>query len=127
MGEGWETRRRRSAGNEWLVVSFAAPAVVSLVEVDTSGYIGNAPGTAQLRGLLGGGWAEPEPAWAPLLDRTPLLPDTPHRFRLPPAAACDVVRLDLFPDGGLARLRLYGSLTPEGLSQVYHRWSETAG
>jgi allantoicase len=127
MGEGWETRRRRSAGNEWLVVGFAAPAVVSLVEVDTSGYIGNAPGTAQLRGLLGGGWAEPEPAWAPLLDRTPLLPDTPHRFRLPPAAACDVVRLDLFPDGGLARLRLYGSLTPEGLSQVYHRWSETAG
>src|SRR6202000_3179240 len=63
MGEGWETRRRRTAGNEWLVVSFAAPAVVSLVEVDTSGYIGNAPGTAQLRGLLGGGWTEPDPAW----------------------------------------------------------------
>ncbi|HEX3716110.1 MAG TPA: allantoicase [Trebonia sp.] len=124
MGEGWETRRRRSAGNEWLVARFAAPAVVSLVEIDTSGYIGNAPGTAELRGQAGG-WDDE--AWAPLLPRTPLLPDTPHRFRIRPSAPCDLVRLDVFPDGGVARLRVYGSLTPDGLSQVYHRWAETAG
>ena len=54
MGEGWETRRRRAAGNEWLAVRFAAPAVVSLVEIDTSGYIGNSPGMAELRGSLSG-------------------------------------------------------------------------
>ena len=137
MGEGWETRRRRAEGNEWLVVGFAAPAVVSLVEIDTSGYLGNAPGLAELRGGLEGGRPEgggveggrPEGglAWAPLVPRTPLLPDTPHRFRIPPSASCDAVRLDVFPDGGVARLRLYGSLTPEGLSQVYRRWAETAG
>jgi allantoicase len=126
MGEGWETRRRRSAGNEWLVVGFAAPAVVSLVEIDTSGYIGNAPGAAQLRGHSGGGW-EQGASWAPLLPRTPLLPDTPHRFRVQPAAACDLARLDVFPDGGVARVRLYGSLTAEGLSQLHRRWAETAG
>jgi allantoicase len=126
MGEGWETRRRRSAGNEWLVVGFAAPAVVSLAEIDTSGYIGNAPGTAELRGHAGDGW-DRDGSWAPLLPRTPLLPDTPHRFRVRPSGPCDTVRLDVFPDGGVARLRLYGSLTPEGLSQVYRRWAETAG
>ncbi len=127
MGEGWETRRRRTGGNEWLVVGFAAPAVVSLVEIDTSGYIGNSPGMAELRGQAGTGEGWEDGGWAPLLPRTPLLPDTPHRFRVRPEAACDLVRLDVFPDGGVARLRLYGTLTPEGLSQVYRRWAETAG
>jgi allantoicase len=154
MGEGWETRRRRSAGNEWLAVRFAAPAVVSLVEVDTSGYIGNSPGMAQVRGSLSAGgasgagasagsggapranadtvtgetiaWDEPSSSWHPLLQRTPLLPDTPHRFRISPAGPCDLVRLDVFPDGGVARLRLHGSLTPEGLAQMRRRWAETA-
>jgi allantoicase len=125
MGDGWETRRRRSAGNEWLVVSFAAPSVVSLVEIDTSGYIGNSPGTAAVRAHAGGG-LEADSSWLPLLPRTPLLPDTPHRFRVRPSAAFDLVRLDVFPDGGVARLRLYGSLTPEGLAEVRRRWAETA-
>jgi allantoicase len=133
MGEGWETRRRRSAGNEWLAVRFAAPAVISLVEVDTSGYIGNSPGLAELRGSLSGGGAAGETvtpddpsSWHRLLERAPLLPDTPHRFRIASSAPCDLVRLDVFPDGGVARLRLYGTLTPEGLAQVRRRWAQTA-
>lgn len=125
MGEGWETRRRRSVGNEWLIVGFAAPSVVSLVEVDTSGYIGNSPGMAELRGHVGGAW-EADSSWGPVLPRTSLLPDTPHRFRVRPSSAYDLVRLDVFPDGGVARLRLYGSLTPEGLAEVRRRWAETA-
>jgi allantoicase len=137
MGEGWETRRRRSAGNEWLAVGFAGQAMVSLVEVDTSGYAGNSPGMAEVRGSLSAGaasggasggssaWDDPS-SWTQLLPRTPLQPDTPHRFRVAPAAACDLVRLDVFPDGGVARLRLYGSLTPEGLAQVRRRWAQTA-
>jgi allantoicase len=137
MGEGWETRRRRAAGNEWLAVRFAGPAVVSLVEVDTSGYIGNSPGMAEVRGYARrgsgaesagpgaiGAWDDPS-AWVPLLPRTPLRPDTPHRFRVSPAA-CDLVRLDVLPDGGVARLRLYGSLTAEGLTRVRERWAQTA-
>jgi allantoicase len=125
MGEGWETRRRRSAGNEWLVVRFAAAGVVSLAEIDTSGYIGNSPGMGELRASVGGDWGDSS-SWVPLLERTPLLPDTPHRFRVSPDSACDLVRLDVFPDGGVARLRLYGSLTPQGLAQVRRRWEETA-
>jgi len=125
MGEGWETRRRRAAGNEWLVVRFAAPALVSMVEIDTSGYIGNAPGTASVRAYAGGDLAA-DSSWAPLLPRTPLLPDTPHRFRVEPPAPCELARLDVFPDGGVARLRLHGSLTPDGLAQVRRRWAETS-
>jgi allantoicase len=133
MGEGWETRRRRSPGNEWLVVEFAAAALVSLVEIDTSMYVGNSPGAAEVHGRLGGypetgdsPEAEAEAQWAPLLPRTALLPDTPHRFRVRPSAPCDLVRLSVFPDGGVARLRLYGSLTADGLAAARRRWAQTA-
>jgi allantoicase len=132
MGEGWETRRRRSPGNEWLAVRFAAQAVVSLVEIDTSGYIGNAPGMAEVRGsvtadaVTADTVAWDQPSWQPLLERTPLLPDTPHRFRIASAVPCNLVRLDVFPDGGVARLRLHGSLTVDGLAQVHRRWAQTA-
>ncbi len=132
MGEGWETRRRRTAGNEWLAVRFAGQAVVSLVEVDTSGYIGNSPGMAEVRGYAGadgsgGGIAWDDPSsWEPLLPATPLRPDTPHRFRVSPDRAHDLVRLDVLPDGGVARLRVYGSLTDEGLARVRERWAQTA-
>jgi allantoicase len=133
MGEGWETRRRRSAGNEWLAVRLTGAAVVSLAEVDTSGYIGNSPGMAEVRGSLSAGratgeteaWDDPS-SWHPLLERTPLVPDTPHRFRVSPDTAYDLVRLDVFPDGGVARLRLYGSLTSAGLAEVRRRWERTA-
>jgi allantoicase len=133
MGEGWETRRRRVPGNEWLAIRFAAPGTVSLAEVDTSGYIGNSPGMAELRGSLRAADKTDESnrrdepsSWTPLLKRTPLLPDTPHRFRIGTSGPVDLVRLDVFPDGGVARLRLYGSLTPEGLAQIRLRWAETA-
>jgi allantoicase len=141
MGEGWETRRRRAAGNEWLAVRFAGQAVISLVEVDTSGYIGNSPGMAEVRGYAGrapggatdtaagagtdSGWDDPS-SWTPLLPATRLLPDTPHRFRVSPGGAHDLVRLDVLPDGGVARLRLHGSLTAEGLARVRERWAQTA-
>lgn len=131
MGEGWETRRRREPGNEWLVVRLAGQGVVSLAEIDTSGYVGNAPGAASLLGIdasAGAPLADPS-AWFPLLPKTALLPDTPHRFRLGLAAAAPVthVRLDVFPDGGVARLRLHGSLTSTGLADVRRRWDDDAG
>jgi allantoicase len=134
MGEGWETRRRRAAGNEWLAVRLAGQAVVSVVEVDTSGYIGNAPGLAEVRGYAGTAGAvgpgdelglDDPSSWAPMLPLTPLRPDTPHRFRVS-AVPCELVRLDVLPDGGVARLRLYGSLTAEGLDRVRERWAQTA-
>ena len=66
-------------------------------------------------------------AWFPLLPLTALLPDTPHRFRLSDTRPVTHVRLDVFPDGGIARLRLHGSLTEAGLAEVRRRWEQTAG
>jgi allantoicase len=131
MGEGWETRRRRSAGSEWLLVSLAGRCVPALAEIDTSGYIGNSPGAVRLQGtdVPEGTPATAEGAeasWFDLLPLTPLLPDTPHRFRLAAGRPVTAVRLDVHPDGGIARLRLHGSLTPDGLASVLRRWHDTA-
>jgi allantoicase len=127
MGEGWETRRRREPGNEWLIVRLTGQSVVALAEIDTSGYAGNPPGAAALAGIdTTASSLDDASAWFPLLPRTPLLPDTPHRFRLRELRPVTHVRLDVFPDGGIARLRLHGSLTDSGLAGVRRRWAETA-
>ena len=98
--------------------------MVRLAEIDTRYFVGNAPGWASLRGTAGeaGGWTE-------LLARTRLQPDTRHLFRLPGGPEVAAVRLDVFPDGGLARVRLYGELSARGLAALARRWldSLTAG
>jgi len=127
MHEGWETRRRRRPGHEWLVIRLAGQGVIDLAEIDTSWFRGNQPDLASLQTLDAAAGAAPsdESAWRDLLPPVRLLPDTPHRFRVTSAPATHV-RLNLFPDGGVARLRLYGSLTDDGLAVMRRRWEQTA-
>ncbi|MGY1605064.1 allantoicase [Geodermatophilus sp. SYSU D00815] len=115
MGEGWETRRRRGEGNDWVEVTLACEGVVALAELDTTWFLGNAPGTAALTGLTDDGEVT-------LLPRTRLQPDTRHRFVLPDAPGVRRVRLDVFPDGGMARLRLWGRPTAAGRAELGRRW-----
>src|SRR3954467_13699086 len=115
MGEGWETARRRDTGNDWVELALACEGVVTLAELDTTWFIGNAPATAALTGLTGDGEVE-------LLPRTRLQPDTRHRFVLPASPEVARVRLDVFPDGGMARLRLWGRPTAAGRAALGRRW-----
>src|SRR5580658_6907422 len=130
MGEGWETRRRRKPGHEWLVVRLAGRGVIDLAEIDTSRYRGNQPEAASLQVMDAGGDVTSAAlaagsGWRDLLPKVRLLPDTPHRLRVRGAPVTHV-RLNIFPDGGVARLRLYGSLTEDGLAAVRRRWEATA-
>jgi allantoicase len=115
MGDGWETARRRDAGHDWVELALACEGVVTLAELDTTWFIGNAPATAALTGLTGDGEVE-------LLPRTRLQPDTRHRFVLPAAPEVARVRLDVFPDGGMARLRLWGRPTAAGRAALGRAW-----
>jgi allantoicase len=116
MGEGWETARRRDEANDWVEVRLAAQGVVRVVEVDTTHFKGNAPGWFRFSGATGdGGWAE-------LIPRTRLQPDTRHLFRVAGDAAADRVRIDVYPDGGFARLRVWGDLTPDGRGRLGLNW-----
>jgi allantoicase len=119
MGEGWETSRRRDAGNDWVQVHLASQGVLTFAELDTSYFIGNAPGSARLSGRGGDG------EWFELLPPTELQPDTRHRFVVDDERPVTEARLDIHPDGGMARLRLFGKLTPEGLRRVQTRWESS--
>ncbi|MBG0568914.1 allantoicase [Actinoplanes aureus] len=109
MGDGWETSRRRDNANDWVLVQLAAAARLRFADLDTSHFKGNAPGWAALTGITAEG------DQLELLPRTALRPDTPHRFRLRKAPEVTHARLDIFPDGGMARLRLHGRADREQL------------
>jgi allantoicase len=126
MGEGWETARRRDDGNDWVRVRLGVPGVVDLADLDTSHFKGNAPGWAALRGADARAGDVDDPAsWFDLLPRTRLQPDTRHRFRVSGARAATHVRLDVFPDGGMARLRLLGRPDGAGTAALVRRWRES--
>jgi allantoicase len=120
MADGWETARRRDDGNDWVTVRLAAEGRVRLVELDTSYFLHNAPGWARLRGRASG-------AWFDLLSRTRLQPDTRHRFPVHEARAATAVRLDVYPDGGMARLRVYGEMTDAGREDLRRRRQDAPG
>jgi allantoicase len=126
MAEGWETARRRDDGNDWVTVRLAAAGTVDVAELDTTYFVGNAPGWARLSGCDASSADLDDPAaWVDLLPRTRLQPDTRHRFRLVDAPPATHVRLDIYPDGGMARLRLHGRLTPAGRDAIERRWRDS--
>jgi allantoicase len=115
MGDGWETKRRRGPGHDWIVVRLAARGVLHRAEVDTDHFKGNAPASCMLETLdapsEATSIASPKGDWKTLLPQSPLQPHSRQRFdqfaHMEPATHA---RLSIYPDGGIARLRLFGLL-----------------
>ncbi|PWI41443.1 allantoicase [Streptomyces sp. ICBB 8177] len=124
MDDGWETRRRRDDGNDWVRYRLTQQSVIRAVEIDTAYLKGNSAGWAALYAQDQAAGADAQ--WVEVLPRTRLQPDTVHRFLVdaPPATH---VRIDIFPDGGISRLRLYGSLTDTGAKTLAERTAELSG
>ena len=119
MADGWENSRRRDSGFDYATFGLAAAGVVSQVEIDTSYFVGNAPGSARLLAVASGASnALTAVQWAELLPPVRLQPDTRHRFAVEPAEPVTHVRLEVFPDGGLARLRVLGVITPTDMASL---------
>jgi allantoicase len=126
MGEGWETARRRDEGNDWVLIKLAVPGVVEFADLDTSHFKGNAPIRASLRGVDARTGKLDDPAdWFDLLPSVRLSPDTRHRFPVTVVPSATHVRLDIFPDGGMARLRLHGHADPDAHAALAKRISDT--
>ena len=104
MGDGWETKRRRGPGHDWTVIRLAATGTVQRIEVDTRHFKGNAPGACGLDASIDG------VEWQELLPRTPLHPHARHTFEDEVRRVDEVthVRFNIYPDGGVGRLRLFG-------------------
>lgn len=124
QAEGWETARRRDDGNDWVIVELAAPGKVKIAEIDTVNLKFNSPNAAALSGIDARRADPSDPdAWTPLLERTPVQPDQRHKFRLDSDLEVTHVRLDIYPDGGMGRLRLWGNLTADGEQYLTERWN----
>jgi allantoicase len=122
IAEGWETARRRDGGHDWVLFALAGAGRVRRAEIDTSHFTGNAPGEARLVGIdARTGSLEDETAWREILPRTRLRPDTLHRFRIG-SDSLTHVRMEVFPDGGMSRVRLFGEFDDSALETLTVRW-----
>lgn len=127
MGEGWENSRRRGGGNDFATFALGVAGAPRHVEIDTSYYVGNAPGWVRLsttdtrveNGSTSGGSGA---HWTEILGRIPVQPDTRHLFLLDSAPAATHLRLDVYPDGGLSRLRLFGDPDEQSRRDARSRW-----
>jgi allantoicase len=123
MGEGWETRRRRDAGHDFVEFRLAFTGRVRQLHIDTAHFKYNA--SAEVA-VYGSGEEPPPPAestdWVELLPRTRLQPDTRHVFTVDLGLPVASIRLEAFPDGGLSRVRVIGDIAPGARKAAGYRW-----
>ena len=117
MGDGWETRRRREPGHDWAILELGALGQIAEVIVDTAHFKGNYPDRCSIQAIAHAKGSPEEMAeaaisWPFLLREVKLSPDQVHSFReeLREIGPVKLVRLNIYPDGGVSRLRMLGSL-----------------
>ena len=112
MGDGWETKRRRGPGHDWTIVRLARRGVIERVELDTDHFKGNAPGKVMLEwcdtGDVKSKFDADSAWWKPLVAETAVEPHGRHQYFVSEHNPATHVRLNIYPDGGVARLRLFG-------------------
>ena len=117
--DGWETRRRRDGGHDWVVVRLGTPGVITSVDVDTSFFTGNYPESCSVEAC---GWegypgpadlTSPAARWVTIVSKSPLRGDAHNAFEASDPRRFTHVRLSIFPDGGIARLRVAGRVVPD--------------
>ena len=117
MADGWETRRRRESGNDWGIVALAKPATVDEIVIDTKFFKGNYPDTFSISSTCNDetdekALIEQSNSWNQLIDRKKLEMNQIHVFEKSELLHQDPIthiRIDIFPDGGIARLKLIGN------------------
>ncbi len=112
--DGWETRRRREPGHDWCIIRLGLPGIVRGLDIDTSYFTGNFPPAASVDGCLSDEEVPSnETHWLTLLPETALEGDSHHFLPVDCGERLTHLRLNIFPDGGVARLRVYGEVKPD--------------
>jgi len=120
MGDGWETARRRGPGNDWVILQLGHPGRIEKAEIDTVHFKGNYPDRVSLEAALFHEAADAtnhSDSWQVLLPESKVEADKQHVFdALEDIGPVSHVRLSIYPDGGVSRIRLHGHIEP-GLGQ----------
>jgi allantoicase len=116
MGDGWETRRRRGPGHDWVILQLGLPGTIERVAVDTAHFKGNFPESCSLEGVRVDAGGIEGAAWKETLRQTKLKANSLHIFEkdLQDIGPVSHVRFHIYPDGGVSRLKIFGQ--PEGLA-----------
>jgi len=117
--DGWETRRRRTQGYDWCIVKLGLPGAVHGIIVDTSYFKGNYPEHCEIEACAVDGHPglsqleDPATKWTALLPKSPLSGDARNPFAIAPSGRVTLLRMKIYPDGGVARLRVHGEVLPD--------------
>ena len=118
MGDGWETRRRRTPGNDWIIIKLAHVGIINKIEIDTAHFKGNYPDRASVQcALVKNKMTDDELVnsssnWIEILSSQKLEADKIHTYSdLNQSGAVNYVKLNIYPDGGVSRLRIFGVLS----------------
>jgi allantoicase len=115
MGDGWETKRRRGPGHDWLLLSLGKKGIIKELEIDTAHFKGNFPDSCSVDGLtcMDGeiDLKDQNNNWTSILNKEKLCADHIHHFKeLLSNGPYTHIRLNMFPDGGISRFRVWGNI-----------------
>jgi allantoicase len=135
MGDGWETTRRRGPGHDWTVLQLGAEGCIEHIEVDTNHFKGNYPDSFSLEGCCAPespGASDSNTAfdpdaheWREIYPQTKLQAHARHHYDVEPTQPYTHVRLNMYPDGGISRLRLHGKVSGRGWQRRKLEWLNT--
>lgn len=109
--DGWESRRKRTAGHDWCIIKLGVQGIIKTLNIDTNHFLGNHPPYASAEACFDSG--DKDLRWKEILGRSPLDPGSVNLFSINDAGIYNMVRLNIYPDGGVARFRVYGTVFPE--------------
>lgn len=108
--DGWESRRKRTVGHDYIIVKLGKPGTIKKVNVDTSHFNGNQPAMVSIEGANSNSNNLNKLKWEPLLSKKKTKANSHHYFNFNNKKIFTHIKFNIFPDGGVARLRLYGTI-----------------
>jgi allantoicase len=108
--DGWESRRKRTEGHDFIIIKLGKPGTIKKVDVDTSHFNGNQPAMVSIEGANSNSNKINQLKWQPLLSKKKTKANSHHYFTVNSNKVFTHIKFNIFPDGGVARLRLYGSI-----------------
>lgn len=117
--DGWETRRKRTPGHDWCIIKLGLAGQIRGFDIDTNHFLGNYPAAASVDGCEQAGdvplnvLSKSSGMWKEILPKTPLQPGSQNLFAVENPTRWTHARLNIYPDGGVARFRVYGTVMPD--------------
>ena len=119
--DGWESRRKRVPGHDWCIIQLATTGIIHGVDIDTNFFLGNHPPHASIeacninldKGFVWDGESSEKLSWVEILPKSPLAPGSQNFYEISSKETYTHLRLHIYPDGGVARLKVYGEVVKD--------------